>query len=112
MITAGWGRWGQVVAIAFYPYLKPSGKGAFHKLAIRLPQDILLGLLLLLGLSGIGIFFNPQTWWRSLVAAVGGGAIAFSTGAWFNHKLGGHTGDTYGAVVEWTEALVLCLLTV
>jgi len=27
-------------------------------------------------------------------------------GAWFNHKLGGHTGDTYGAVVEWTEALL------
>jgi len=24
--------------------------------------------------------------------------------------LGGHTGDTYGAVVEWTEALLLCLL--
>ncbi|PHM07277.1 adenosylcobinamide-GDP ribazoletransferase, partial [Nostoc sp. 'Peltigera malacea cyanobiont' DB3992] len=34
------------------------------------------------------------------------------TGAWFNHKLGGHTGDTYGAVVEWTEALFLCVLTV
>ncbi len=32
-------------------------------------------------------------------------------GAWFNRKLGGHTGDTYGAVVEWTEALLLCVLT-
>jgi len=40
----------------------------------------------------------------------GGGTIAVLTGAWFNHK-GGHTGDTYGAVVEWTEALLLCLLT-
>ncbi|WP_375340718.1 adenosylcobinamide-GDP ribazoletransferase [Okeania sp. SIO2C9] len=32
------------------------------------------------------------------------------TGAWFNYCLGGHTGDTYGAVVEWTEALLLCVL--
>ncbi len=38
-------------------------------------------------------------------------AIAISVGAWFNHKLGGHTGDTYGAVVEWTEALFLCVMT-
>jgi adenosylcobinamide-GDP ribazoletransferase len=42
--------------------------------------------------------------------AMGGMAIAWLTGAWFNHKLGGHTGDTYGAVVEWTEAFLLCLL--
>jgi adenosylcobinamide-GDP ribazoletransferase len=26
--------------------------------------------------------------------------------------LGGHTGDTYGAVVEWTEAFLLVSLTV
>ncbi|MFM7615455.1 MAG: adenosylcobinamide-GDP ribazoletransferase, partial [Synechococcales cyanobacterium] len=32
-------------------------------------------------------------------------------GAWFNHQLGGHTGDTYGAVVEWTESLLLIGLT-
>jgi len=34
------------------------------------------------------------------------------TGFWFYRQLGGHTGDTYGAVVEWTEALLLCLLTI
>jgi len=39
--------------------------------------------------------------------AVGGGTIAVLTGAWFNHKLGGHTGDTYGAVVEWTDFVTL-----
>jgi adenosylcobinamide-GDP ribazoletransferase len=38
-------------------------------------------------------------------------AIALLIPAWFNHQLGGHTGDTYGAVVEWTEALFLVLLT-
>jgi adenosylcobinamide-GDP ribazoletransferase len=111
MASAGWGRWGQVVAIALYPYLKPTGKGAFHKEAIRLPQDILLGLLLLLSLCGLPLLLDEGSWWVSLEMAVGGCAIAFLTSAWFHRQLGGHTGDTYGAVVEWTEALFLCLLT-
>jgi adenosylcobinamide-GDP ribazoletransferase len=33
--------------------------------------------------------------------------LGFFLPAWFARKLGGHTGDTYGAVVEWTEALFL-----
>ena len=111
MASAGWGRWGQVVAIAFYPYLKPTGKGAFHKQAIRIPYDILLGLLLLLGLCGLPLFLDTSSGWQSVVMAVVGCAIAFLTGAWFYRQLGGHTGDTYGAVVEWTEALFLCMFT-
>lgn len=111
MAAAGWGRWGQVVAIAFYPYLKPTGKGAFHKETIRPPQDILLGLFLLLGLCGLPLLLDNGGEWVAL--RVGGGcAIAIITGAWFHRKLGGHTGDTYGAVVEWTETLFLCLLTI
>jgi adenosylcobinamide-GDP ribazoletransferase len=111
MASAGWGRWGQVVAIAFYPYLKPTGKGAFHKDAIRTPQDILsVGFFLLLGLCSLPLLYGGA-WWLSLGMVVGGSAIALLTGAYFNRKLGGHTGDTYGAVVEWTESLCLCLLT-
>lgn len=111
MVAAGWGRWGQVVAIALYPYLKPTGKGAFHKEAIRTPQDILLGLLLLLSLCGLPLLLDNGMGWVSLKIAVGGCAIALLTGAWFHRQLGGHTGDTYGAIVEWTEALFLCLFT-
>jgi adenosylcobinamide-GDP ribazoletransferase len=109
--SAGWGRWGQVVAIALYPYLKPTGKGAFHKEAIRTPHDILLGLLLLLSLCSLPLLLFKGVWWVSLEMAVGGSAIAFLTGAWLHHQLGGQTGDTYGAIVEWTEALFLCLFT-
>ena len=112
MAAAGWGRWGQVVAIARYPYLKPTGKGAFHKAAIRSLGDAIPSLLLLLGLSGLQVVLDQEHWLTAVGMALGGSAIALLTGAWFNHKLGGHTGDTYGAVVEWTEALLLCLLTV
>jgi len=111
MAAAGWGRWGQVVAIARYPYLKPTGKGAFHKEFIRAPQDILLGLVLLLLLSGLQLIVSPTRPLLAVIMAVAGCLVALLTGAWFHQQLGGHTGDTYGAVVEWTEALLLCLLT-
>lgn len=111
MAACGWGRWGQQVAIARYPYLKPTGKGAFHKAAIRSYWDLLPGLLLMLSLSGLQILLTRDRLAFAIAMALSGSAIAFLTGAWFNYKLGGHTGDTYGAVVEWTEALLLCLLT-
>lgn len=110
MAACGWGRWGQQVAIARYPYLKPTGKGAFHKAAIRSYWDLVPGLVLLLGLSGLQILLGDRIV-LAVGMALGGSGIAFLTAAWFNHQLGGHTGDTYGAVVEWTEALLLCLLT-
>lgn len=110
MAACGWGRWGQQMAIACYPYLKPTGKGAFHKAALR-PRDIFLGLLLLLGLSSCKILLNHDIL-SFVIIVLSGSAIAFLTGAWFDRQLGGHTGDTYGAVVEWTEALLLCVLTI
>jgi adenosylcobinamide-GDP ribazoletransferase len=112
MLVAGWGRWGQVVAIVRYPYLKAEGKGAFHKEALRSVWDAFPSLLLLLACSGVQGLLSPTPWFTASWTIVGGLTIAVSTGAWFNHQLGGHTGDTYGAVVEWTEALLLCLMTV
>lgn len=111
MAACGWGRWGQQLAIAYYPYLKPTGKGALHKQAIQSYKDLLPGLLLPMSISGLLFLLYNQQRFLALVMVVAGIAIATATSAWFNHKLGGHTGDTYGAVVEWTEALFLCVLT-
>lgn len=111
MAAAGWGRWGQLVAIIRYPYLKSTGKGAIHRGSIRSPLELLPGLLLLLAISAWQVLLDPDRWLVAAGMVLGGMAISILTGAWLNHKLGGHTGDTYGAVVEWTEALLLCLLT-
>jgi adenosylcobinamide-GDP ribazoletransferase len=114
MGVAGWGRWGQLVAIARYPYLKAEGKGALHKAAIRSIWEVVPTWILLLGFSLVPIGFGGQgqlTIPLTTTMAIGGTAIALLTGAWFHHKLGGQTGDTYGAIVEWSEALLLCLLT-
>lgn len=111
MLVAGWGRWGQVVAIVCYPYLKLEGKGAFHKAALRSLWDAAPTLVLLVALSGWQGWLSSTPRLTGSLTIVGGGAIALFTGAWFNYQLGGHTGDTYGAVVEWTEALLLCWMT-
>lgn len=112
MVVAGWGRWGQVVVIVRYPYLKAEGKGAFHKVALRSGWDAVPTLVLLLALSGLRGYLSPTPLVTTGIIILGGSVIAVLTGAWFNQQLGGHTGDTYGAVVEWTEALLLCWLTI
>ncbi len=106
--VAAWGRWGQLYAIAYYPYLKPTGKGKFHQEDIHRWQVWLMaGLLVSISLA-IGYE------WHYLNAALQVTVIAFGiawlVGMWLNHYLGGHTGDTYGAVVEWTESLSMAVI--
>ena len=110
--ACGWGRWAQVLAILRYSYLKPTGKGAFHKEAINSPFDLLPGLLLLLAITTLTALLHPQNLLTVPFTVLAGITLSFITGAWFNYKLGGHTGDTYGAVVEWTEALFLFAMTI
>jgi adenosylcobinamide-GDP ribazoletransferase len=112
ILAATWGRWGQLMAIALYPYLRAEGKGAFHKANLRLPEDILWSLLCLLGINLIFIWLQPQDLGQIIAVNLGYSAIALGTGYYFYFKLQGHTGDTYGAVVEWTETLILGLCVV
>lgn len=111
LLVAGWSRWGQVVAIALYPYLKVQGKGAFHRQGMNLPQDLCLGLVCLLAGIGCQIYLQPAHWLTIGVRSIASGGIAVMVGYYFHRRLGGHTGDTYGAVVEWTETSILCLYT-
>ncbi len=110
LITA-WARWAQVLAVSLYPYLKAEGKGAMHRQGVQ-PWPDLLGGLAAVGLVAIGmIYLQPHNW--LVIAAVNGVGLGLSypVGKYFAGRFGGHTGDTYGAVVEWTESIGLCLLT-
>ncbi|MDJ0507897.1 MAG: adenosylcobinamide-GDP ribazoletransferase [Crocosphaera sp.] len=112
MLASGWGRWGQVCAIAFYPYLKPTGKGAFHKQYLQVPEDVLGSLFGLWTITGLLILLEPEKWLFRGMEGMMAMAIALGVGFWFNQRFGGHTGDTYGAVVEWSETFILCSLTI
>ena len=111
-LVAGWSRWGQVIAIALYPYLKIQGKGAFHRQGMKLPQDIIIGLAMVLAVTGWQVYLQPAIWISIALRSLASCGIAVLSGYYFARRLGGHTGDTYGAVVEWTEAFILCLCTI
>jgi adenosylcobinamide-GDP ribazoletransferase len=112
-IVCGWGRWGQLAAIVRHRYLKPTGKGAFHQEWLRSPWQIvpMFGLMIMLCLGPTVVSPALVSIRLAVGLAIGGGAIALLVGDWFNWRLGGQTGDTYGAIVEWSEALVLILAT-
>jgi adenosylcobinamide-GDP ribazoletransferase len=112
MLAAGWSRWGQVLAIALYPYLKVQGKGAFHRQGMKLPQDLLVGLVPLVLVTGCQIYLQQHAWLGLGLRSLAGCGVAVLMGYYFDRKLGGHTGDTYGAIVEWTETFTLTLLTI
>jgi adenosylcobinamide-GDP ribazoletransferase len=105
-----WARWAQVLAVTLYPYLKAEGKGAMHSKGVE-PLPDLLGGLLALGLVAAGQFYyHPLL----MVAAIPGICLILSylVGKYFDRAFGGHTGDTYGAVVEWVEAIGLAIFTI
>jgi adenosylcobinamide-GDP ribazoletransferase len=109
ILAATWGRWGQQMAIAHYPYLKETGKGAFHKAALSSSWAWILSALGLWGVHCLWIVREPDAWVAIALAFLAGGAIALAVGYWLYRRLGGHTGDTYGAVVEITETLLLII---
>ncbi|MBD2175494.1 adenosylcobinamide-GDP ribazoletransferase [Pseudanabaena sp. FACHB-1998] len=100
-----WARWGQLRAIMAYPYLKATGKGKFHQEDLHHWQVWLVAILLTISNLAIGYVYNSFAFAINLTAICFG--LAWLMGAWFHRQLGGHTGDTYGAIVEWTEALSL-----
>ncbi|MFN9058917.1 MAG: adenosylcobinamide-GDP ribazoletransferase, partial [Pseudanabaena sp.] len=101
-------RWGQLRAIMAYPYLKAIGKGKFHQEDLHHWQVWLVAILLTTGNFAIAYFYN--SFYLGIGLTVIGFSFTWLIGAWFNRQLGGHTGDTYGAIVEWTEALSLCAI--
>jgi len=106
--AAVWGRVAQVWAIARYPYLKPTGTGQIHKVSCRVPWDFWpSGLVLSLMSVILPLSLGQLLYLHSL-----GLLLMLLVPAWFYHQVGGHTGDTYGAVVEWIEALMLVGLSV
>lgn len=101
----GWARWAQVWAVVRYPYLKAEGKGAIHRATMRGWPDLVPGLLVLLGLS-VGLVMTNHLH-GGLGLGLLGPLLGINVALWFNQRLGGQTGDSYGAIVEWSEAGLL-----
>lgn len=96
-------RWTMVSMIFTYPYAKKSGMGLSFKQGAtwqRLAVATSIALLVAVALLG---------WWGLVLMAVLW-FIAFGIAGYFRSRLGGLTGDNYGAINEISEVLVLVLL--
>ncbi|MFN7229890.1 MAG: adenosylcobinamide-GDP ribazoletransferase [Synechococcaceae cyanobacterium] len=103
--NAIWGRMAPLLAMDRFAYLRPGeGSAGFHRrhwqgLGRELrPTGLLVGVLLLASL---------RLGWP--LAGLAGLGPALLVPRWLGRRLGGHSGDSYGACVEWGEALgLLC----
>jgi adenosylcobinamide-GDP ribazoletransferase len=103
-----WSRWGQLRAIATYPYLKSEGKGKFHREHVR-SWHVWLVFGAIVAISSVIGVASAQVHLAIQMSAIGA-ICAWGTGAWLHYKLGGQTGDTYGAIIEWSESFFLLAL--
>lgn len=97
------GRCAMVVALAGFPYARPQGLGVlFRRYAWPWPALVatfssLVLSILLFGGSGVAL------WGAAILLSLG-------LGTWMRSRLGGLTGDSYGAICELTQVLVLLLI--
>ena len=100
--AALWGRMAPLLAVAWFPYLHPRGSAGFHRQHwAGLLAETRPGLLAGAGLVVLGLSQGHAP--LGLVGVL----PALLVPGWLGRRLGGHSGDSYGACVEWTEALAL-----
>ena len=113
--AALWGRVAPLVAMARFPYLRPGGTAAFHRehwagLARELrPTALLVLLMVVIDTAVAGWVVAGSGASKAVLAGLAGLLPALVVPLWLGRRLGGHSGDSYGACVEWSEALALLL---
>jgi adenosylcobinamide-GDP ribazoletransferase len=102
--AAFWGRVAPLLAMQWFPYLREQGSAGFHRQHWRgLRLELLPALLVLL----LAFVLAP---WAGWPLPQGVGLLpAVLVPLWLGRRLGGHSGDSYGACVEWVESLALLL---
>lgn len=106
--AAVWGRVSPLLAMQAFPYLRSGGTAAFHRQHWRglgwelLPTLVVIAVLLLLPVGPL----PAAARWSGLFGLLPTLVVPW----WLGRRLGGHSGDSYGACVEWVEALVLLQL--
>lgn len=116
-LAALWSRWYMVVAIAFWPYARQDQTGSnrlgafFRGLGAK---HLILHSGLALGLSCFFIWLIGESLLSSILilgaVVIGCTVVGVWLSVFISRKLGGLTGDTYGAINEVLETfLLLCL---
>jgi len=110
LLVPMWARWAETFAIGYFPYLREEGMGKVWHDTTKFPRDIILAVLIPALITGGTCFiFN---WRATLFVAAATALVGMISSFRIAAILRGHTGDTYGAVVELSEAGALLLAAV
>jgi adenosylcobinamide-GDP ribazoletransferase len=94
-------RWAVTPAIVFHPYARAEGTGRAFNGEARAWEVAGATAILAVALGAVGV--------RLVVPAVGALATASLFALWLRRRLGGLTGDVYGASIELAEVVTLAL---
>jgi adenosylcobinamide-GDP ribazoletransferase len=97
------GRWAIVLVTRAFPYARPEGMGSAFRSSLGWAHVVAAGAI---AVAGAGLAVGPGGLLVWLAASSG----ALLAGRWVAGRLGGLTGDTYGAICELVEAGVLVAL--
>jgi adenosylcobinamide-GDP ribazoletransferase len=98
------GRWAVAYPILVFPYAKKTpGMGQLFKQGTSW-QRVTIATLLALALSVVLME------WRGATLMVSLWVLTFGVASFLRHRLGGLTGDTYGAIIELSEVFTLMLI--
>lgn len=104
LLTPCQGRWAQTLAIAWFPYGRPDGRGTpFH--AEGKERRVLVASLFTALVTGLLVGMAAVPVLLAVAAAV------WLLGRLVLRQVPGLTGDTYGAITELVQTLVLLVLT-
>ncbi len=96
-------RWTMVLTLSVFPSARSTGLGATFRQVITHGRLVLAGLIALIIALVFGHLVGLVVWVVATLIAV---AVAF----WIMRRLGGLTGDTYGAIEEVAEVVALLML--
>ena len=96
------GTWAMVLAITVFPYARKNGVGQAFK------QGATIFKLLIATIITLAAAALLAGWWGVVIMAITC-LVTVLVGVFFKSRLGGLTGDTYGAIKEVSEAMVLIL---
>ena len=96
-------RWAMVLALRIFPSARPGGLGATFRQSVNLQRLALAASIALLVALVIGHLVGVLIWIAATLTAI-------ALGSWITRRIGGLTGDTYGAIAEITEVVTLLLL--
>lgn len=96
-------RWAMILTVSMFPNARPTGLGATFRQTLSMPRLVVAGVTTLIIVLVVGHL-------AGLFLLLVGSLAAVAVGAWATRRLGGLTGDSYGAIEEVAEVVMLLLI--